>query len=151
MSAPNWGRSGRGPFRPGGPVWGNAAPAWDRHRVYRDTERGWIAGVCAGIADYLGTPPTPVRVAAVLCLIFFFLPTLVAYAAFAIVLKPKPPELFATSEEEAFWRGLHAAPAQALHALRDRFRGVDRRLARMETLVTSDEFDLRRAFRDIGG
>jgi len=25
-----------------------------RYRLYRDTEHGFLAGVCAGIADYLG-------------------------------------------------------------------------------------------------
>ena len=153
-----------GPWRPGrgrpwggawtprpddGPVWGRPRPVGDRQRVYRDTERGWLAGVCAGIADYLETEPGLVRLATVLCLIFFFVPTLVAYAAFAVVLKPKPAVLFASPEEEAFWRGLRAEPAGMLHGLRERYRKLERRLGRAETLVASDEFELRRGFRDI--
>lgn len=124
---------------------------WDRTRIYRNTERGWIAGVCAGIADYVGTDPMLVRLAAVLCLIVFCLPTMVAYVAFALVLKRKPPALFANPAEESFWRGLHSNPGGALYDVRERFGALERRLARAETLVTSDEFELRRGFRDIGG
>ncbi|MDQ2801737.1 MAG: envelope stress response membrane protein PspC [Pseudomonadota bacterium] len=158
MNAPQWGGMGRwGSGRRSGPEngrpgrWGAPFPSWDPQRVYRDTGRGWIAGVCAGIADYLGTEPALVRIAAVLCLVFFFLPVIVAYLVCAIVLKPRPPELFATADDEAFWRRLRGDPAHALHGLRERFRASDRRFSRMEALVTSDEFELRRGFRDIGG
>ena len=140
-----WNKWGPGPTR-----WGPTSFS-DRTRVYRDTERGWIAGVCAGIADYAETEPTLVRLAAVLCLIFFCVPTLVAYAAFALVLKRKPPALFATPAEESFWRGLRNDPGAMLHGLGTRFHGLERRLARAEALVTSDEFELRRGFRDLGG
>jgi phage shock protein C len=122
---------------------------WEHDRVYRDTERGWIFGVCAGIADYIGVEPLLVRLAALLCLVFFFLPVLVAYAVFAIVLKPRPPALFASPSEEAFWRSIRTGPGEVLHGLNARLRAVDRRVRRMETLVTSNEFDLRRGFRDL--
>ncbi len=122
----------------------------ERDRVYRDTERGWIFGVCAGIADYIGVEPLPVRLAAVLCLVFFFVPALVAYAVFAIVLKPRPPALFASPHEEAFWRGVRTEPGEVLHGLNGRLRAIHKRIGRMETLVTSNEFDLRRGFRDLG-
>ncbi len=118
-------------------------------RIYRDTERGWLAGVCAGIADYAGTDPALVRLAAVVCLVFFFVPVLVGYAVLALVLKPKPPALFASPGEEAFWRGVRAEPGGALHGLSGRLRALNKRLGRMETLVASDEFDLRRGFRDL--
>ncbi len=105
---------------------------------------------CApGIADYLGAPILPVRLAAVLCLVFFFIPALIAYAVCAVVLRPRPAALFASAQEEAFWRDVRAEPADVLHRLRTRFRAIDRRVGRMETLVTSDEFDLRRGFRDL--
>ena len=128
-----------------------ASPSgFDPGRLYRDTERGWIAGVCAGIADYMGVEPLPVRLAAILCLIFFFVPALVGYIAFAIVLKRRPVAGFDSAEQEALWRGLRNEPAGVLHGLGPRLRGLDGRLRRMETLVTSDEFELRRGFRDLG-
>jgi phage shock protein C len=119
--------------------------------VFRDPERGWVAGVCAGIADYVGADPLVVRLAALLCLVFFLPATLVTYAALALVLKPRPSLLYATPEEESFWRSLRIDPAQVLHEVRGRLRGVERRVVRIETLVTTDEFELRRGLRDLGG
>ncbi|MGH7156323.1 MAG: envelope stress response membrane protein PspC [Acetobacteraceae bacterium] len=154
MSAPQWGRGGWRRWGSGpdtDPRWDAPRASWDRSRVYRDSARGWLAGVCAGIADYMETDPWLVRVAAVICLIFFFVPTVIAYVAFALVLKPKPPALFGTAEEESFWRGMRGDPGGTLYRLRERFGAVERRLNRAETLVTSDDYDLRRRFRDIGG
>lgn len=128
------------------------APAGiDPGRVYRDPERGWIAGVCAGIADYIGVGPLPVRVGVALCVIFFFVPAVIAYFACAFLLPVKPPLDFATPEQETLWRGLRREPAGVLHSVAARLRGLDGRVRRIETLVTSDEFDLRRRFRDLGG
>jgi phage shock protein C len=133
------------------PRHGSPSGAWDQSRIYRNAERGWMAGVCAGIADYVGTEPMVVRLASVLCVIFFFVPTIVAYLAFALVLPRRPPRLYGSADEETFWRGLRSDPGGVLHTLRERFRSLERRLAGAETVVTSDEFDLRRRFRDIGG
>ena len=122
----------------------------DRWRVWRDPEHAWIAGVCAGIADYFGIAPSLVRVATVVGLIFLDIPTIVAYVVLAFVLKPKPPALYADPAQEAFWRGLRADPRASLDTVRARLRALDFRLARAETLVASDEFELRRGFRDLG-
>jgi phage shock protein C len=121
-----------------------------RHRLWRDTSRGIIAGVCAGIADYIGVEPLVIRLVAVLCLFFFFPPTIVTYVILAVVLRPKPPGLYASPDEEAFWRGVGTAPADALQSLRRKFRDLDGRLAQMERQVTSGDFDLHRQFRDLG-
>lgn len=120
------------------------------HRLYRDTERGMLAGVCAGIAHYFGIRPSYVRLTAILGLILFFVPTALAYLALALTLRPKPPKLYQSTDEEEFWRGVSTAPNQALQSLQHRFRVLDQRLARMESLVTSNELELRRKFRDIG-
>ena len=122
----------------------------DRWRIWRDPDHGWIAGVCAGLADHLGLAPALVRAATVVGLIAFTLPTVVGYAALAIGLKPKPPELFADPAQEDFWRALRTDPVQSLAALRERLRRLDRRLGRAEALVASEEFELRRGFRDLG-
>jgi phage shock protein C len=150
MSGP-WGTSGKWNASAWGGAGESAGPGapWDRTRIYRDPARGWVAGVCAGIADYLDVGPSLVRLAAVLCLIFFFVPTAVAYVAFALVLKPRPPALFSSADEESYFRGLRNDPGSTLRGIRERFGRLERRLARAEALVTSDEFDLRRRFRDL--
>jgi phage shock protein C len=128
-----WSNSGRNPFR-----------------LYRDRERGILAGVCAGIADYIGIEPIVVRLAALAGLFFFFPVTLIAYVVLALALPPKPAELYASREEETFWRGLSAEPAATLDSLKRRFRDLEERLARMESQVTSGDFELHRKFRDLG-
>src|ERR1700740_3747775 len=121
-----------------------------RHRLWRDTDRGILAGVCAGIADYIGVEPIVVRLVAVLCLIFFFPPTIVVYVILALVLNPKPPALYASADEEAFWRGVGIAPAGTLHSLKRKFADLEARLGRMEAQVASGDFELHRKFRDLG-
>jgi phage shock protein C len=129
-------------------VWNNCTIT--RHHLWRDTDRGLIAGVCAGIADYIGVEPIVVRLVAVLCLIFFFPPTIVVYVILAVVLRPKPPALYASADEEAFWRGLGIAPADTLHSLKRKFADLEARLGRMESQVASGDFELHRRFRDLG-
>ena len=128
-------------------AWTNGSST--RHRLWRDTDRGIIAGVCAGIAGYIGVEPIVVRLVAVLGLVFFFPPTIVAYVILALVLRPKPPTLYASPDEEAFWRGVGTAPADTLHSLKRKFADLEARLGQMENQVASGDFDLHRRFRDL--
>src|SRR6516162_3820834 len=118
-------------------AWTNSSST--RYRLWRDTDRGIIAGVCAGIAGYIGVEPIVVRLVAVLGLVFFFPPTIVAYVILALVLRPKPPALYAGP-----------APADTLHSLKRKFADLEARLGQMESQVTSGDFDLHRKFRDLG-
>ncbi|MGH3413998.1 MAG: PspC domain-containing protein [Marmoricola sp.] len=47
-------------------------PAGPDQRLTRSAEDRMVAGVCAGMADYLHVDPTVIRVLAVLALIFTF-------------------------------------------------------------------------------
>jgi phage shock protein C len=132
-------------------VWGHFDRASSPYRLYRDTEHGRVAGVCAGIADYLGVRRKLVRIAAIVGLVFFFVPTFITYLALIFILPKKPPELYGSAEEEVFWRGVRTAPDDSLKALGRTFAELEERLARMETAVISADFDLHRKFRDIGG
>ena len=129
-------------------AWTNGSST--RHRLWRDTDRGIIAGVCAGIAGYIGVEPIVVRLVVVLGLIFFFPPTIVAYVILAIVLRPKPPALYASRDEEAFWRGVGTAPADTFHSLKRKFADLEARLGQMESQVASGDFELHREFRNLG-
>lgn len=120
------------------------------YRLYRDRERGILAGVCAGIADYIGVEPIVVRIVAVLALIFFFPPTVVVYVLLAVALRPKPPALYAGPEEEAFWRGVSTAPGDTLQSLKRKFGDLEDRLRHMESQIASGDFELHRKFRDLG-
>jgi phage shock protein C len=128
-------------------TWTNST---QRFRLWRDRERGIVAGVCAGIADYVGIEPIVVRIVAVLGLIFFFPPTLIGYVILALALPPKPPSLYGSREEEAFWRSVNTAPSDTFQSLKHKFRDLEDRLAHMEAQVTSGDFELHRKFRDLG-
>jgi phage shock protein C len=120
-----------------------------RVRLWRDPDRGVISGVCAGLANYFGVERVAVRLAFVLGLVFFFIPAVLAYVVMTLALPKRPPALFASGEEEAFWRGLAAQPDDAVRGLRRRFGDLEGRLRAMEGAVASPDFDLRRRFRDL--
>ena len=126
-------------------------PGPSRQRLYRDGRRAWIAGVCAGIADYFGLSVCLVRCLTVLSAIFFTMPTLFAYFIAALVLKRKPEHLYASREEEAFWRSVRLEPSRTAHDLLRKFQELERRLRAAEARVTSSEFKLRRQFKDLEG
>ena len=55
-------------------------------RLYRTRDDQMVAGVCGGLARYLGVDPTLVRVVAVIALVFAFPATVVGYVlAWAIM------------------------------------------------------------------
>jgi phage shock protein C len=116
------------------------------HRLYRDRENAMLAGVCAGIAEYFGLNRKGVRLVTALSLLFppFFAFVVVSYAVLAIVLPSKPADLYQSSEQADFWRGVSNAPSDVFGALSHRFRELNLRLERMEAFVTSKEFEIDR-------
>jgi len=132
---------------------GEPGPGPNRHRLNRNVRAGKIAGVCAGIADYFGWRACHVRVAFILLTVFFFPMPVFAYLALAIFLKPDAPiaARYMNPEEERFWRTYSVKPKATFSELKHRFRALDARVADMERAVTSNEFTLRRQFRDLEG
>jgi phage shock protein C len=124
-------------------------PGPSRQWLYRDTRRAWIAGVCAGIADYFGVGVGLVRFLTFLSALFFTMPTLFGYFIAALVLKRRPDHLYASREEEAFWRSVRLEPSRTAHDLLRKFQELERRLRAAEARVTSSEFKLRRQFREL--
>jgi phage shock protein C len=110
-----------------------------RHtKFYLDKRNKKWLGVCAGIADYTGLDPTVVRIGLVV-LTFVAGPwTLLAYWLTAWMAPVKPIELYdQLPEEQKFWQGVRASPRRTVRDVRSRFRDIDRRLADVETYVTS--------------
>lgn len=118
------------------------------HRLYRDTENGIIAGVCAGIADYMGFNRFALRLLTLVGAIVFMPIVLVGYLLLALLLKNRPVGRPAMNEAEAsFWRGVHSAPGDVFSNVHHRIRALDVRLQRMEAFVTSREFTIDRELR----
>jgi len=59
-------------------------------KLCKDPANGWIFGVCAGIAWWLGVKTWFVRLMAVVALILFNGPVIIAYAVAALVLNRRP-------------------------------------------------------------
>lgn len=118
-------------------------------RLYRNTERGKIFGVCAGLADYFGVSVFMVRILAVIALFMFTLPTLVCYFLAALFISRAPVFEYQSDAEKEFWRQVRVKPSETLSRLRHRYREQEQRIRNMEAFVTSSEAKLHRAFRDL--
>lgn len=68
---------------------GDTRPVRPRRRLYRSRRHRVIAGVCGGIADYLGWSPTSVRL---LTLLSFLLPgtQVIIYIVMWIIVPSEP-------------------------------------------------------------
>jgi phage shock protein C len=123
-----------------------------RHtRFYLDKQnRKWL-GVCAGIADYTGLDVTLIRIALVVLMIMSSGgPVILAYLIAAWLAPSKPYEFAQQSPEETkFWQGVRASPTRTVRDVRSRFRDIDRRLADVETYVTSSNSRLAREIEQL--
>lgn len=117
-----------------------------RTKFYVDKRnRKWL-GVCAGLADYTGIDVTLVRVGTVLLTLLGGFPwTLVAYLLVNWLVDDKPREFYeGDREEQKFWQTVRARPGASVRDVRARFRDIDRRIADIETHVTSHNSALAR-------
>jgi phage shock protein C len=114
-----------------------------RTRFYRDKRNGKVFGVCAGIADYTGFDVTLVRVCFIAAMFMSGFGILPFYIIAAMVAPTKPVALErADSEERQFWQGVRASPTRAARDIRSRFKDIDRRLADIESYVTTENRSL---------
>ena len=121
-----------------------------RNRLYRNTQDGIIAGVCAGLADYFGFDLTLTRVIVAVGAVFFSPFVFIVYIILALVLERKPRYAQERQREDVeLERRVRSEPHATLHSVRHRFRELDRRLQRMEKYVTSDRFNLDREFEGL--
>jgi phage shock protein C len=136
----------------------------------RDPYRGRVSGVCAGIAGYYGINLKLIRVAMIICALINPFLTIGGYALATWLIKPLPepaeprPDTSGSvggqSESNAGSSARQAEREQAAEedlppelrfaALKDKFRELEERTGGMETLVTSNEFRLRRDFKNMG-
>jgi phage shock protein C len=114
-----------------------------RTRFYRDKANGKVFGVCAGIADYTGFDVTLVRVC-FLAAIFMSGGSILPFYLIAAFVAPNRPHSLEIRdrEEQHFWQGVRASPARAARDIRSRFRDIDRRLADIESYVTTENRSL---------
>ena len=118
--------------------------------LYR-SRRGWIFGVCQGLADYADISVVWVRIAAIIAsMMTGFWPMALLYIVAAIFLKPAPVIEFTDDEDWNFYQAYVADRKTALRRLKHRCEALDRRTRRMETVVTDREFEWDRRFQSGG-
>jgi phage shock protein C len=112
-----------------------------RTRFYLDKRNAKFMGVCAGVADYTGIDVLLIRVGFVLVNFatgFFGGMGFLAYFVVAWMADDQPREYEAEDREDRkFWQKVRARPGNSVRDVRARFRDIDRRLADVETHVTS--------------
>jgi len=73
-------------------------------RIYRDSERGVILGVCAGIAEHFDWPLWLTRIGALALGWFFTVPVVIAYLVAALLMPERPLRYYGDGDERAFWQ-----------------------------------------------
>ena len=119
-------------------------------RFYIDKRNKKWLGVCAGIADYTGIDVTVVRIGVVLLTILGSGYPLIAYLIAAWIAPSKPAELYEQKpEEQTFWQQVRSSPRRTVREVRSKFREIDRRLASVETYLTSSNTRLSREIENL--
>lgn len=112
----------------------------------RIPERGVIAGVCAGIAEYFDWNVRLLRAALVVVFVFSgAFPILVIYAVLWYVMEPLSPSSAPTLTESG---APYRRPA-SMDEIRGRFSRLDERLRDIEECMTDKEFELRRELKKL--
>lgn len=120
-------------------------------RLYRSSSDRVLGGVCGGIAERFGWEPTLVRIATALSTVLFAGPVMVIAYMVMWIVTPKRPRTARplSDEEDTFWRGVSDKPSVTFSNIRYKFMDLEDRLQNMERAVTSDEWRLRKQFRDL--
>ena len=121
-----------------------------RTRFYRDKQNGKVMGVCAGIADYTGFDVALVRICFLAAVFMSGGSVLPFYFIAGWVAPTKPRELdYDRSEDRQFWQGVRASPRRAAQDIRARLKDIDRRVADIESYVTTENRSLAREIEQL--
>lgn len=114
--------------------------------------RGWIAGVCAGIAEYFGWNVKLLRVALVASVILGAGAMIVVYLILWYVMDPVEPHYGTDLGHDGGDGSDGGSPAgrrPTMAEVRARFERLDQRLRGIEECVTDKEFELRRELKKL--
>jgi len=112
-----------------------------RTDLYR-SRSGKILGVCKGLAEYFDLSVKGTRIIAIVLLVSSGIwPMVVVYFLAALLMKPEPVLPLETEGEQEFYNSYTSSRRMALHRLKRTYDNLDRRIQRMEHIVTSREYD----------
>ncbi|WP_020410781.1 envelope stress response membrane protein PspC [Hahella ganghwensis] len=116
--------------------------------LYRDPSKGWIAGVCAGVAEAYGQPVWLARILMLTIFIFSGSLGLLMYIAGYFLLGKRPVGLEQPSSTRPLFDYGETASMRA-RQLAERMAEVDRRIQAMERYVTSNRFKVNEQFKGL--
>ncbi len=112
-----------------------------RNGIYR-SRSGMILGVCKGLAEHFDFSVFWTRVIALIFLfVAGFLPAIGLYLLAALLMKPEPVIPIKDSAEKEFYDSYTYSRQGAVQRLKRRYENLQRRIQRMEHIVTSAEYD----------
>jgi phage shock protein C len=118
------------------------------HGLYRSRD-GVILGVCAGLANYLDISVFWTRVLAVVALFMTGLwPVVILYVVAAMLINPEPVVPFREESDMEFYDSFVNSRSMALHRLKRTYEALDRRIRRMEGIVTARDYDWEQRLND---
>ncbi len=110
-----------------------------RTKFYLDKRNGTVMGVCSGIADYTGFDVPLVRIMLIAGILIGGGALIPVYFIAGWIADDKPRELaIEDREEQRFWQGVRQSPTRTARDIRSRMREIDRRLADIESYVTTE-------------
>jgi phage shock protein C len=112
-----------------------------QRRLYR-SRQGAILGVCRGVADYLDFPVFWLRVGVIVAaLMTAIFPAIVVYVIAGLIMQPEPVGAYERFETRARDDAAPAPRRPSADRLRTTYEDLDCRVQRIETVVTSSDFD----------
>ena len=112
-----------------------------RDGVYR-SRNGVIFGVCRGLAEHFNFSVLWARAIAIIFLVVSGIwPAIGLYLIATLLMKPAPVVPLKTEAEQEFYDSYTHSRHMAARRLKRRFENLERRLERMEHIVTTREFD----------
>ncbi|MFA5937918.1 MAG: PspC domain-containing protein [Sinimarinibacterium sp.] len=124
-------------------------------RLRRYPQRGWVAGVCAGLAEFFDWNVKLLRVLFVAGLIVSgFFPIGLIYLVLWYLMEPADGDSRRAATVEPCGTGTHRSSGETGASTTDikaRFTRLEERLRNMEACVTNDEFELRRELKKLEG
>ena len=117
-----------------------------RRGLYR-SRNGIIFGVCRGVAEYFDFSVFWARMITVVLLFITGLWPLVGiYIVAALLMKPEPVIPIETEAEKEFYDSYTHSRHGAAQRLKRRYKNLERRIRRMEHVVTTPEFNWEKRF-----
>ena len=112
-----------------------------RSGLYR-SRNGAIFGICRGVAEYFDFSVFWARaIAIIFLLVSGFWPAIGLYLIAALLMKPAPVVPLKSEAEQEFYDSYTHSRHRAARRLKRRYENLERRIRRMEHMVTAREFN----------